>query len=56
MPNYDFYCKECDTTVEIFITIHGVQDPRCDKCGMPLKKVIAPTPVHFKGTGWGSSK
>ena len=53
MPNYDFTCIACDITVERYFTFEEDHRVECESCGNSMVKVIAATPSHFKGTGWG---
>lgn len=53
MPNYDFKCNECQTTVEMYMGFDDQNVPFCVTCEGPLTKVFTPTPAHFKGGGWG---
>ena len=49
MPLYAYYCDRCDTKFEFW---RGFDDPPvtvCPDCETPtLRKLFAPTPVHFK--------
>lgn len=52
MPIYEYQCLQCGSLKEI---IHKVNEPpqmNCDKCGGPLKKVISPPAIQFRGSGW----
>lgn len=56
MPNYDFLCKKCEREQEIFMGIHGVQEPKCASCGNKMSKVYNNSvPVIFKGNGFYSN-
>ena len=53
MPLYAYHCDNCHTDFEFFQ--HFVDDAKtiCPDCNsVTLRKVYAPTPVHFKGEGW----
>jgi len=56
MPNYDFVCMACDSTVEMHLTFDSVERPSCDKCGHYMTKVYTPPAVQFKGGGWGGQR
>ena len=49
MPLYAYHCDRCDTKFEFW---RGFDDPPvtvCPDCETPtLRKLFAPTPVHFK--------
>jgi putative FmdB family regulatory protein len=53
MPNYDFTCVPCDSTVEIHMAFDAMDRPTCSKCGNFMTKVWTPPAVQFKGGGWG---
>jgi len=53
VPNYDFKCNECQTTVEMYMGFDDQNVLFCVTCEGPLTKVFTPTPAHFKGGGWG---
>jgi putative FmdB family regulatory protein len=55
MPVYDYYCKQCDTKVEIAHPIHHTPKILCEKCYTPRYKLFGVGAVTFKGGGWGSS-
>jgi putative FmdB family regulatory protein len=56
MPNYQFYCRECDDTVDLFFPITDKhQVAICETCGNKRTKVFGIGAVTFKGSGWGSS-
>ena len=55
MPKYDFYCKGCDFADEIELSIHHDHKLSCPSCQLPLHKVIAPAPIHFRGGGYYST-
>ena len=53
MPVYVYHCNNCGKHHELFQ--HYTDDPRtvCPDCQtVTLRKVYAPTPVHFKGKGY----
>jgi putative FmdB family regulatory protein len=55
MPLYDYRCPE-GHTFEVF---HRMDDPppeACEVCGgSPVSKVLYPTAIHFKGSGFYST-
>lgn len=53
---YDYYCDECDRTVEVKRSIHDA-DNGCDcrKCGLPMRKLLTPPLIQFKGNGFYST-
>lgn len=52
MPRFDFECLECKKTFEQLLP-GGAPPPPCLHCGgREVRKIIAPPPVIFKGTGF----
>jgi putative FmdB family regulatory protein len=52
VPTYDYQCRSCGHTVEV---IHGMTEDgpaACELCGGPLRRVIFPTGIIFKGSGF----
>jgi len=54
MPIYAYQCAACGLEIDIFQ--HYTDDTLqvCPECKQAtLQKVYSPTPIHFKGEGWG---
>ena len=52
MPIYEYECTQCGCRSEV---VQKVNDPplhKCKKCGGPLRKLISPPAIQFKGNGW----
>lgn len=52
MPIYEYKCVECG---HIFEAIQKVSDPpitNCPKCSGATNKIISPSGLQFKGSGW----
>lgn len=52
MPTYDYQCRACGTVTEV---IHSMLDDgpsTCEKCGGDLRRVLYPTGIIFKGSGF----
>lgn len=52
MPTYDYRCRECGNTLEV---IHGMTEDGpsvCEVCGGPMRRVLFPTGIIFKGSGF----
>jgi putative FmdB family regulatory protein len=52
MPTYDYECRSCGHRIEV---IHAMTDPgpkRCERCRGPLRRVLFPTGIIFKGSGF----
>jgi putative FmdB family regulatory protein len=53
MPMYDYKCSRCNLNQEVQHGWHDRPMILCNYCNEPMVKVIAATPAHFKGKGWG---
>jgi putative FmdB family regulatory protein len=52
VPTYDYQCRSCGHTIEV---IHSMTEegPRtCERCGGELRRVLYPTGIIFKGSGF----
>ena len=52
MPTYDYQCRACGTVTEL---IHSMQEDgpsACELCGGELRRVIFPSGIIFKGSGF----
>ncbi len=52
MPIYEYKCLKCGAVLEALQKISDKPLKKCPKCKGPLKKVISPPALQFKGTGW----
>ncbi len=53
MPTYEYKCKSCGYTFEVFQNISDEPLCECPKCGGEIFRVIhGGTGVIFKGSGW----
>lgn len=54
MPTYDYQCKKCDHTWELFQSITANPVRKCPECGkLSAKRVIGPgAGIIFKGSGF----
>ena len=52
MPIYEYQCEDCGVSFEVMQKMS--EDPlvECEKCGGPLRKVLHPVAIHFKGSGF----
>jgi putative FmdB family regulatory protein len=52
MPTYSYHCDACDHDFEAVQRF--AEDPltECPQCGSPIRRVIQPVGVVFKGSGW----
>jgi putative FmdB family regulatory protein len=52
MPLYEYRCQDCGETIE---TIQKVSDSplsECEACGGTLERLLSPSAIKFKGSGW----
>jgi len=52
VPTYDYQCRSCGSTTEV---IHSMLDEGpsvCERCGGELRRVLYPTGIIFKGSGF----
>lgn len=53
MPNYEYKCKSCLHTKEVYQSIKDKPLTICPNCKeQTFERVIHPANVHYKGTGW----
>ncbi|MFG0336299.1 MAG: FmdB family zinc ribbon protein [Maioricimonas sp. JB049] len=54
MPTYDYQCKKCDHTWELFQSITSDPVRKCPECGkLSARRVIGPgAAIIFKGSGF----
>ena len=52
MPTYDYQCRSCGRTIEVIHAMSEDGPSACEVCGGELRKVIHPTGIIFKGSGF----
>lgn len=54
MPTYDYQCKKCDHTWELFQSITANPIRKCPECGkLSAQRIIGPgAGIIFKGSGF----
>ena len=52
MPIYEYQCDDCGDSFEVFQKMSDDPLDECEKCGGPLRKVLHPVAIHFKGSGF----
>ena len=52
MPIYEYRCDDCGASIEAFQKMSDDPLTECDECGGPLRKVMHPVAIHFKGSGF----
>ncbi len=52
MPTYEYACDQCGHTFERFQKFSEEPVKECPCCQGPVHRVIHPTGIIFKGSGW----
>ena len=52
MPLYEYKCSKCGTTFEVIQKITDAPIKKCPQCGGRTKKIMSPSALQFKGSGW----
>jgi putative FmdB family regulatory protein len=52
VPTYDYQCRSCGRTTEVIHSMLEDGPTTCEICGGPLRRVIYPTGIIFKGAGF----
>ena len=52
MPIYGYHCDSCGNEFEILQSMKDEPLRVCDKCGGPLRKLLYPVGISFKGSGF----
>jgi len=52
MPLYEYKCTKCGFIFEVLQSVNDMPLKRCIKCGGAVAKVISPSALQFKGSGW----
>lgn len=52
MPLYEYKCSKCGTVFEFFQKVTDPSPKKCPRCQGPLKKILSPPALQFKGSGW----
>lgn len=55
MPIYGYRCTECGHELEVFQSMSDAPLRECPRCGGPLRKLLYPVGVQFKGSGFYST-
>ena len=55
MPIYEYRCDSCGHIFELIQRFSDKPLETCNVCGGPLRKVLHPAAVHFKGKGFYST-
>jgi putative FmdB family regulatory protein len=52
MPLYEYRCHECGTVFEVMQKFSDQPLETHAGCGGKVERLISPSVLHFKGTGW----
>jgi putative FmdB family regulatory protein len=52
VPTYEYRCDACGATYELFQKMSDPPLETCEACGSPVRKVLYPVAIHFKGSGF----
>ncbi|HEY3282437.1 MAG TPA: FmdB family zinc ribbon protein [Armatimonadota bacterium] len=52
MPTYEYQCKNCDNRFEVVQRMTEEPLKNCDSCGGEVRRVLFPTGIIFKGSGF----
>jgi putative FmdB family regulatory protein len=52
MPIYEYHCKSCKKTFEVFQKITDEPLKKCKDCGGKVERLISETSFSLKGGGW----
>ncbi len=52
MPTYSYHCNTCGHDFEAVQRFVDDALTECPECGSPIRRVIQPVGVVFKGSGW----
>ena len=55
MPTYDYQCRSCGTVTEVIHPMTEDGPSVCEVCGGQLRRVLYPTGIIFKGSGFYST-
>ena len=52
MPTYDYQCRACGSVTEVIHSMLEDGPKVCERCGGELRRVLYPTGIIFKGSGF----
>src|SRR5512145_2564769 len=52
VPTYDYRCDRCERTFEVRQRISEDPLTTCERCGGPIRRLLAAAPFILKGGGW----
>jgi putative FmdB family regulatory protein len=55
VPTYDYQCRSCGTVTEVIHSMLEDGPTTCEQCGGTLRRILYPTGIIFKGSGFYST-
>jgi putative FmdB family regulatory protein len=52
LPLYEYECSSCHHRFEKIESYSASEQKECPECGKVAKRVLAPSAIQFKGSGW----
>ncbi len=52
MPLYEYQCSRCGSVFEVLQKFSDSPLSVHEGCGGPVKRLLSPSALQFKGTGW----
>jgi len=52
MPIYEYRCQKCGHHLEVMQKMSDKPLTKCPECKGKLEKLLSPTGIQFKGSGW----
>jgi putative FmdB family regulatory protein len=52
VPTYDYQCRSCGSVTEVIHSMLADGPSVCERCGGELRRVLYPTGIIFKGSGF----
>jgi putative FmdB family regulatory protein len=52
VPTYEYECRQCPRVFEVWQRISEPPLATCDRCGAPVRRLLAAAPFILKGAGW----
>jgi len=52
VPTYDYQCRSCGSMTEVIHSMLEEGPQVCERCGGQLRRVLYPTGIIFKGSGF----
>jgi len=52
MPIYEYACQKCGHHLEVMQKMSDKPLTKCPECKGKLEKLLSPTGIQFKGSGW----